>query len=840
MRLGIFLSFSLLCVLVPRAAAQSKVDISKLPAASKHTIDFTRDIFPIFQKSCIACHGPEKQRGGLRLDNRDAALEGSDSGPVLVPGKGTQSRLLHVVASLDPEVVMPPKGKTPLTKLEVANLRAWIDQGANWPKGKTAVVKTSSTHWSFQPIQNPPLPAVKHADWVRNPIDRFILARLEKEGWTPSPETDRVTLIRRVSFDLLGLPPTPTEVDDFVRDTRPDAYERLVDRLLASPHYGERWARHWLDLARYADSDGYEADRERPFAWRWRDWVIAALNDDMPFNRFTLEQLAGDLIPGADSSSKIATGFHRNTLTNREGGTDKEQFRVEAVVDRVNTTAQVWLGLTLGCAQCHDHKYDPLSQREYYQFFAFFNSDNEVDLPLPFPGEAAKVAKAKASFNAKKAELQKTLDAYRKSALASWQKDAHEADKKKLAAPLLAIVKTPIDKRTPAQEKQLGDVLLKTDKKLAQLTKAVADHAKKAPAQSIAPTLALGSGRKTHVLLRGDFLRPGVAVQANTPAVLHGFDRVEKANRLQLAQWLVAPENPLTSRVIANWVWQRYFGRGIVPTLEDFGTQGERPTHPELLDYLATEFRTNGWSMKKLHRLIVTSATYRQSSKSRPDLATKDPLNALLARQNRVRLGAEILRDNALAVSGLLSKKIGGPSVKPPQPAGVSELTYANRLKWVESKGEDRHRRGLYTWFQRTSPYPMLMTFDAPDGVLSCVRREKSNTPLQALTLLNDTAFVECSQALARRVLQEKPAGSNSERLEHAFRLCLGRVPDSRESALLGRLLDDLIEDARANPKVATRLLGSFIPKGTPQPEAAAWVALGRALLNLDEFVTRE
>lgn len=784
-------------------AEPGKLDLSKLPPPAREKIDFVRDIQPIFQKACISCHGPDKQRGGLRLDDRQAALEGSNSGVILVPGKSSESRLVHVISGVDPEVLMPPKDKAPLSRDEIARIRAWIDQGANWPKTDVAVKKKTADHWAFQPIKKQPSPNVKNTDWVRNPIDRFILARLEKEGFEPSAEANRTTLIRRLSFDLIGLPPTPKEVDDFVNDTRPDAYERLVDRLLASPHYGERWGRHWLDLARYADSDGYEADRERLFAWRWRDWVINAINRDMPFDRFTIEQLAGDLIPDATIDSKIATGFHRNTLTNKEGGTDKEQFRVEAVIDRVSTTGKVWLGLTVGCAQCHDHKYDPISQREFYQLFAFFNSDNEVDLSIPLPGEEEKFRKQKAAFDAKRVELQKALEVYK-------------------------------------SEKKLPDAKLKGDKKFTELTKAIADHDKKKPSLSIAPTLALGKERKTHVLLRGDFLRPGVAVQPGTLSVLHREELPAKATRLHLARWLISADNPLTSRVMVNWVWHRYFGRGIVPTLEDFGTQGERPSHPELLDWLATEFRTQGWSFKKLHRLIVTSATYRQSAKHRPELAATDPLNTLLARQSRLRLDAEAIRDNALAVSGLLSKKVGGPSVKPPQPAGISELTYATRLRWAESKGEDRYRRGLYTWFQRTSPYPMLMTFDAPDGVLSCVRREKSNTPLQALTLLNDTVFMECSQSLAKRVLEEMPTASATERLEHAFRLCLGRSPTSREVDLLGMLLNDLTKSIEANPKEATKLVGGFSIKGVPSEEAAAWVALSRSLLNLDEFVTRE
>ncbi len=711
-------------------------------------LDFARDVRPILARSCVGCHNADKQRGGLRLDDSAAALRGGNSGPVLKPGDAAHSRLVAVVSGADPDLRMPPAKRPPLTPGEVARLRAWIDQGAPWPRSEAAQAPTRrSAHWAFRPVRRPAAPAVANRAWVRNDIDAFVLARLEKEGTAPSPEADRVTLLRRLSLDLLGLPPSPAEVDAFLRDEGPGAYERVVERLLASPHYGERWGRHWLDAARYADSDGYEKDGGRPFAWRYRNWVIDALNRDLPFDEFTVEQLAGDLLPGATTEQRVATGFHRNTLTNREGGVDAEQFRVEQVVDRVNTTAKVFLGVTLACAQCHDHKYDPFSQREYYQFFAFFNSDVEVNLPAPLPGEKA------------------------------------------------------------------------------------------GPRRALAQTLALGPPRKTHVLVRGDFLRPGAEVRPDTPAALPPLNAGEKRTRLELARWVVRADNPLTPRVLANWVWQKYFGRGLVATPEDFGTQGERPSHPDLLDYLAGEVVRRGWGLKSLHRLIVTSATYRQSSHARPDLAQRDPLNVLLARQARQRLEAEALRDAALAASGLLVRAVGGPSVRPPQPAGISELTYAGSARWVESRGPDRYRRGLYTWFQRTSPYPMLMTFDAPDSNVCVVRRERSNTPLQALTLLNDTVFVECGQALARRVRAEAPP-DDAGRLRYAFRLCVAREPTTSELSRLSRLLADFRALCREKPEEAVRLTGQA--KADGDASEAAWVALARALLNLDEFVTRE
>jgi hypothetical protein len=819
-------------------ASEPKIDLQKLPPAARGKMDFVKDIEPILKRSCVDCHGPTRPRGGLRLDHGDLALKGSNSGKVLVPGKATESRLLIVVSGLDPETRMPPKEKPQLTRDEVGKLRAWIDQGAVWPSSSSAKENVASTHWSFQPIRRPQLPQLKPSARLRNAIDYFILQRLDKEKIAPSPEADRATLLRRLSFDLLGLPPTPRDVEDFVKDTRSDAYERLVDRLLSSPNYGERWGRHWLDLARYADSDGYEADRPRPFAWRYRAWVIDALNRDLPFDQFTIEQLAGDLLPNATLAQKTATGFHRNTLTNKEGGTDKEQFRVEACVDRVNTTAKAFLGLTLGCAQCHDHKYDPFSQREYYEFFAFFNSDSEVDLAAPLAGSDEVYRKAKAAFDKKKADLEANIAA----TVNNWADGLTPGQLTKLPANVQASLKVAASERSDKQAKVLADYHAKTDKSLLALNKGLAAHLKTSPSLPTVPTLSLGKARKTHIMIRGDFLRPGVAVQPGTPAVLKKGTQLFSATptRLDLARWITGPDNPLTARVISNWVWHRYFGRGLVATPEDFGTQGEKPSHPELLDFLASEFMQQKWSLKQLHKLIVTSATYRQSSRHRSDVAAKDPMNILLARQTRVRLDAEVLRDNALAVSGLLAHNVGGPSVKPPQPPGISELTYANAAKWVESKGADRYRRGLYIWFQRTSPYPMLMTFDATDGVLCSVRREKSNTPLQALTLLNDAVFVECAQALGRRIVSEVK-GMPRERLEHAFRLCVARPPTNAERDTLLELYDELATLARANPKEAAQLLGnSGAPSGVDAAEAAAWVAMARALMNLDEFVTRE
>ena len=581
----------------------------------------------------------------------------------------------------------------------------------------------ATNHWAFVAPVRPAVPA------PGNPIDAFVRARLGKEKIAPSPEANRATLLRRLSFDLTGLPPSIDEVDAFLNDPSASAYENVVDRLLGSPHFGEQWGRHWLDLARYADSDGYETDAIRPTAYYYRDWVIGAINADMPFDRFTTEQLAGDLLPDAKQEQQKATGFHRQTLTNKEGGVDQEEYRCKATVDRVNTTATVWLGLTVGCAECHNHKYDPISQREYYQMYAFFNDASERDLVFADPS----------------------------------------------SPPDLIGPPRPI--RIPIMSR--------------------ADPA-----------------RKTHIHERGDFLRKGEEVEPGTLRVLHALKaRNEKPDRLDLAQWFMSRDNPLTTRVAANDIWQHLFGRGLVNTPADFGTRGERPSHPELLDWLATEFPRLNWSRKALIKLIVMSATYRQSSHYRPELAERDPQNLLLARQNRLRLPAENVRDAHLAVSGLLTRTVGGPSVRPPMPADIAAIGYAGSIKWKESEGPDRYRRGLYTFFQRTVPYPMLTTFDAPDSNTTCTRRDRSNTPLQALALLNDRTFFECAETLGRSLAGL--SGSREQIIAQGFKRCFAREPRPEE-----------LERVQA-----------FLEK---QPPELAWVAIARTLMNLDEFITRE
>ncbi len=657
-------------------------------------------------------------------------------------------------------------------------------------------------HWAFKVPQRSEIPRVEDITWVCNPIDAFILARLERENVSPSPEAERRTLIRRLSLDLTGLPPAPDEVKAFVNDPRRDAYEALVDRLLGSPHYGERWARHWLDQARYADSDGYEKDSVRPYAYLYRDWVIQALNDDMPFDRFTVEQIAGDLLPNATLPQKTATGFQRQTLTNKEGGVDQEEFRCKAVVDRVGTLGTVWLGLTMACAECHDHKYDPVTQREFYELFAFFNNASETDLPAPLPSEIVQYERAKAEWESEDARLKAELEAL-------------SGDQKQAAA----------------------------EKLKEQLEK----HSKNEPKFDPTKVMALVENdqtRPTHVHVRGDFLRKGQQVQPGVPSVLHEFkprrkpDRSGSPDRLDLASWLVGEENPLTSRVIVNRIWQHLFGRALVTSEADFGSRGEKPSHPALLDWLACEFRESGWSQKAMIKLIVTSAAYRQSSAIRPELFERDPNNALFARQNRFRLEAETVRDVHLAVSGLLDRTIGGPSVRPPLPADIAALGYANSVKWPESKGGDKYRRGLYILLQRTVPYPMLAMFDAPDGNVTCTRRERSNTPLQALTLWNDPVFFECAQSLGRRLANE---GTKEAQVQRLFEVCLARPPAAEELERLLSFYETQHRLCQANPERAAEIVGgSSDVEPARAAKVATLVALSRTVLNLDEFVTRE
>ncbi|MBI3464835.1 MAG: PSD1 domain-containing protein [Planctomycetes bacterium] len=1015
------------------------------PAAGRSSqVDFARDIQPIFQAKCSSCHGVEAQEGGLRLDLRKAALDGGDGGRVLVPKDSGASRLFLRAAGLGDEDLMPPEGEgTPLTAEEVARIKTWIEQGAVWPEETLANAGAAPQHWAFQPAKCPQIPVTHNREWGRNEIDAFILQKLEAEGVKPSPQADRATLIRRLYLDLIGLPPTVDQRSRWMNEERGDWYERLVDELLRSPHYGERWGRHWLDLARYADSDGYEKDSPRPHAWRWRNWVIQALNDDMPYDHFTIEQLAGDLLPNASLEQKVATGFHRNTLINREGGIDPEEDRVKRTVDRTNTLGSVWLGMTVECAQCHSHKYDPLTQKEYYELYAFFNTLAEPDIGAPLKRQREAYELAKADFDAehqqylaaiRQYEEQQLADAIEKweqsspdaapvwtilrpvsvnakqgttlkvledgSVLASgkhpgreeiyslvfatdlsditgirlealtddslpeggpgrgplgnfhitrfdvaaapaddsakpvevalhkaqatfsesgndvvrainasptdgwsiaprggedhvatfetkervgftngtrltidiWQSSvlrhfhglgrfrisittAKPADKQQLplhgvtdvVAKALAM---PREQRSPMLQNELIDYYRMIDPELKKLQSAADQHNLEAPENPYLTTRAqvvseTREPRKTHFLVRGDFLQPDYEVQPNTPSVFPPLKpRGQHPDRLDLARWLVAPDHPLIARVAVNRVWSVYFGRGIVPSVRDFGTQGTPPSHPELLDWLAVQFR-DGWSLKELHKLIVTSATYRQSSSARPELAERDPYNAWLSHQNRLRVDAEVVRDLALSVSGLLKHQIGGPSVRPPQPAGVADLGYAGSVKWEPSQGDDRYRRGLYTFFQRTVPYPMLTAFDMPDSNLACTKRERSNTPLQALTLWNDPVFFECARELGRRIVESIPNSVDQhetldERIRLAFQLCLSRDPSADDVAAVRELYAAERRLAATTPQAALEIIGRDDGVSADQAaDRAAWIIVARALISLDEFITR-
>jgi hypothetical protein len=978
---------------------------------------FTAKVRPILAKHCFKCHGPDDgaRKARLRLDLRAEALKPARSGKApIVPGKPEQCELLSRIHSPEDEGLMPPPGaKLALSAEQKEVLKRWIAAGAPYTQ-----------HWAFVPPRPPDLPAVRLASWPRNPIDRFILARLEKDGLAPSPLADRYALARRLYLDLVGMPPTPEESDAFVADNGPDAYERLVDRLLASPDYGERWARRWLDLARYADTNGYEKDRPRSI-WPYRDWVIGALNADIPFDRFTVEQLAGDMLPQATLQTRIATGFHRNTMLNEEGGIDPLEFRFHAMTDRMATTGTVWLGLTLGCAQCHTHKYDPISQKEYYQLFAFLNNADEPELAVPDSGIAQRRKDLQRRIAALEADLirqplffekpgakgpspekverffQQWHARTRKSVVA-WhtlkpssakanlplltvlpddsilasgdqsKRDVYEiafrtdlrnisalrlevqpddrlpkrgpgrvsyegppgdfhlsdirlfADGKpvafaeasqsfaagnstaskaidadpqtgwsinggqgraqhavfRLKAPLAGaselkvrmvferyyaaglgrfrIALTNAEKPPPAIDfpVELEPLLLTAPEKLssqqrerllrqfllmapelAKARQAFEQIRRQVPEQTT--TLVMSerppeNPRPTFLHHRGEFLQPAERVAPEVPAVLHPFPKGQPRDRLAFARWLVSPDNPLVGRVTVNRQWAALFGVGIVSTPGDFGLQGELPSHPELLDWLALEFVRSGWSLKHLHRLIVTSATYRQSSAVTPSLLARDPGNRLLARGPRVRLEAEAVRDSVLRASGLLADRLGGPSVFPPQPANVTTEGAYGRLEWKVSPGLDRYRRGLYTFSKRTLPYALFGVFDGPSGEVCVAKREVSNTPLQALTLLNDQAILEAAQELGRQ--SADTSKSVEDRLTRLFRRVLTRPPTAEEKAMLVRFHRAQKErfDRKELDAVAVAGAGA-----ADVNERAAWTVVARVLFNLDEAITK-
>ncbi len=781
--------------------------ISCIPAPNHDPpVDFNRDIRPILSKNCYACHGPDPahRAAGLRFDQRDAAVKILKSGGAAIsPGKPEESLLIRRVTAGDETERMPPKeAGSRLTEAQIALLTKWIREGAPF-----------SPHWAFVKPQRPPTPAVRDTNWPINAIDNFVLAHLERRQLKPSGEADRYALIRRLSLDLRGLPPTPDEADAFVNDSAGDAYEKLVDRFLADPAFGERWARPWLDLARYADSAGYGSDPLRPHVWRYREWVIGAFNRNLPFDQFTIEQLAGDLLPDPTLDQRIATAFHRNTMTNTEGGTDDEEFRTAAIKDRVDSTMQTWMGLTMGCAKCHTHKYDPITQNDYYRFYAVFNQTADNDQPDERPTIAAPTPVM--------AEQVRVLDG------------EIAALRQKLETPAPTLVATLVSH--PSILPPPEALLILRDVKRLQKKRPVI------PTIPVMQELPDDKKRETRLMRKGSFLDLGDAVTAGAPAGLHPLSNGTTPDRMGIAKWLTDAENPLTARVAVNRIWAQLWGTGLVETEEDFGTQGELPSHPELLDWLATEYVRLGWDTKAMLRVMVTSSTYRQASRTTAEIQARDPRNRWFMRGPRVRLEAEMVRDQALALSGLLSNRIGGPSVHPPQPPGLWQAAFNGERTWSTSTGPDRYRRGLYVFWRRTIPYPSMATFDAPSRETCSVRRIRSNTPLQAFVTLNDPCFVEAAQALARRLVRE--GGESAEhRARYGLRLCLGRPPE-REQV---RQIEMLYESERAHYRVhvdQARTLTGLPSSASSDEEAvvelAAWTVVANILLNLDGVLTK-
>jgi Protein of unknown function (DUF1553)/Protein of unknown function (DUF1549)/Planctomycete cytochrome C len=1004
---------------------------------------FATKIRPVLAARCYPCHGPEVHQNGLRLDSLAAILKGSENGQVVVPGNSSNSRIIRRLAGLErPQM---PYGGPPLTDAQIKLVRQWIDMGAPGPDSTAAIAQPVKPlrHWAYVKPVRPNLPKVRDAAWCRNPIDYFVLARLEKDGKHPSAEADKVTLLRRVYLDLIGLPPTIKETDEFLADKSPDAYGKLVDKLLASPHYGERWARPWLDLSRYADSNGYEKDNPR-VAWEYRDWVIKALNDDMSFKEFTIEQIAGDMLPNPTHDQLIATGFNRNTLLNQEGGVDKVEQRFYTLVDRVNTTAEVWLGSTLGCAECHNHKFDPFPQKDYYRMMAFFDSNAkykilnlgqgegyvwEPDLELPTPEQAARAKQLRAEIARLKQTLatetpaleaeQQKWEAEMKRAGKDWTPltpshfvseegaqlkllddgsilaggknpyaDTYDIEAETnvqaitgmrievLGDPSLPnggpgrdldgnfflsgfeVEAAPTDKSAPVQkivfkeavdnesepgysarnlvkkgkdlkgwsidstpssvpivreavlvpEKPFGfaagtkltihlkhgmrhttrnigrfRLSITTSQKPAAITQVPArmvpvldklpsDRSEKektdlaAVFRSIAPSLqpardqvakleksvedlgivtALIMGEQdsferpsSYIRIRGTYSSLGEKEYAGVPSALNPLPPDVMPNRLGLAEWLVSDDNPLTARVTVNHYWQEIFGQGIVETSEDFGTQGDPPTHPMLLDWLATEFMQNNWSMKHIIRLVVTSATYRQSSRATPEMIEYDPYDKLLERGPRFRAEAEMVRDIALSASGLLSPKIGGPSVMPYQPPGIWDRPYSD-AKWVESKGGDQYRRGIYIFIRRTAPYPSLITFDVPSREFCTVRRVRTNTPLQALTTLNDPVYFEAAKALARRMMEDAGPGPSAQ-ATYGFRRVLTRRPTGQELDRIVAYYQAELGHYQKDLKAAGEVIKGYGNPKLDPAEEAAWTMVANVLLNLDETITKE
>ena len=1039
--------------------------------AEDRKVDFTKDIQPVFAENCLKCHGPDNQEAGLRLDRKEAALKGGERGAPIVPGKPSESLLFRAINGGGEDVPRMPRKADPLSNEKIALIRTWIEQGANWPDsdGPTIAEPDAKDHWAFKAPVRPAIPDVQDKDWAKTPIDAFVLAKLEKEGLQPSPEAERATLLRRLHLDLIGLPPTVEEADEFLADDSPNTYQKKAQELLDSPHFGERWGRHWLDAARYADSDGFEKDKPRSI-WNYRDWVINAYNRDLPYDRFIIEQLAGDLLENPTEEQRVATGFLRNSMLNEEGGVDPEQFRMDALFDRMDAIGKSVLGLTIQCAQCHTHKFDPISHEEYYRMFAFLNNDHEAsmvaytpdeerlksdllrqmreieddlrhtnpdwqermaawegerprepqwqtvevrntgdngtryyhyedgsiraasyaptkwtasfrgtndlsfigafrleqltdpNLPCYGPGRSTKgmsalsefdveavdvenpknkinlkFVKATADFSNETKDLEPEFDdrsgkkrvygpvefaidgkddtawgidagpgrrnqsrkavfipekpvQFPKGAILTfrlkqnhggWNSDDNQnhnlgrfrlsvtSQTNVVADPVPANVRhilgIPREQRSERQVATVFSYWRTTVPAFKDANDQIEALWKQWPAGAPTLTMAARKGegvneerKATYIFRRGDWLKPGREVTFGVPAVLHPLPENAEDSRLTFAKWLVDSKSPTTARVVVNRIWQSYFGIGLLETPEDFGVRAPAVSHSQLLDWLAVEFMDPStlapgelrsdlvpWSRKHIHRLIVNSSVYKQSSTITPELMERDQYNRLLARGPRYRVEAEIVRDIALASSGLLNPELGGPSVMPPAPAFLFQppASYGPKV-WREETDDDRYRRAIYTFRYRSLPYPVLQTFDAPNGDFSCVQRLRSNTPLQALVSLNEVLFMEAARALARRAVSH--GGTDAERITYAFRSCLTRPPEPDELSELEQLLarqKDYIAEGWINPsELAT---GKSEPpkklpnKATPT-ELAAYTVVSRVLLNLDEAITKE
>ena len=831
-------------------------------AGAAEQLDYNRDIKPILSENCFGCHGPDEhdRMGGLRLDVPHDTVSSTDSGlAAIVPGKPEQSEVIARITASDPDLLMPPpdSNKT-LSEKQKALFAQWISEGA-----------AHAPHWAYQPPRRPIVPSVKDATWPQNDVDRFVLARLEAEGLTPTVEADRSTLIRRLTIDLTGLPPSRAETEAFLEDQSPGAYEKVVDRLLASAHYGERMAVDWLDAARYADTNGYQVDRDRE-NWPWRDWVIKAFNANMPFDQFTVEQLAGDLLPEPTLDQRIATGFHRNHMLNEEGGIIAEEFLAEYTGDRVETTATVWLGQTFNCTRCHNHKFDPLTQYDFYAMKAFFHNVNETgvgnygaDIKHNAPPY---VQVASPEQEARLAELRKDLDAATKNVAdlkaaklaADKEAEAKAAEESKIAnekaavaaegtTPANVVATAPSVPENKEPTEPVVDPIKLAEEELQKRRQVYLDYEREIPTALVMEERA--TPRKTFILLRGDYTAQGEEVTAGTPAALPPMANDLPRNRLGLAKWLMAPENPLTARVTVNRFWQSIFGSGLVVTVDDFGSQGSQPSHPELLDWLAVEFRESGWNVKQLMKSLVMSATYRQSSVILPALYERDPQNRLLARGTRYRLQAEFIRDQALAAAGLLQTLVGGPSVKPYHPPGLYEQVVNQRdnprATYQQGQGSDLYRRSLYTYWKRSVPHPAMLAFDAPFRETCTVKRSRTNTPMQALTLMNDPTFVEAAEFLAARMIREGGADETS-RISHGFWLVLARTPSPKELTELATALEKFRSDFVAKPEDATALLAlgdspadASLASQADTAELAAYTLVASLLLCRDETLMR-